>query len=381
MEEQQRRSRGSPLERADRALERGRRVVAGEPREHVAPQVRPALELARAGRRSGLEPLPDAVDGGKPLAQVGRQQQMLHDDLQVGLERSQPIHRPRPDVAAEARRADSRDRLDDRQLVAALEEREQAARMVPRGRQRVRPRPFPGDLRGDRRRGGVIDRRGIAIPGGLPREPSEVREQLGVDAPVGVGERGLGQLVEHDVDDRHRGARRSCNSAPGRAGEQQAADGRDDEEQEQHDQRRGGEHRHERAHAGRARVQGGGAGADEERERHGEGGSPQDVSGRRQHEPRNDQRHQGQHDPPSELRPDPARAPDDARTDHRRKQDVAEGQHEDVARRAAARDEELGVAPEQVEQRLCERQRPQPAEMQRGAREADRAAHARGRAS
>ena len=95
--------------------------------------------------------------------------------------------------------------------------------------------------------------------------------------------------------------------------------------------------------------------------------------------PRDDQRHQGEHDRPSELRPDPPRAPDDAGTDQRRQQDVAEGQQEDVARRAAARDEELRVAPEQVEQRLRERQRPQPAEMQRGAPEADRAAHACGR--
>ena len=101
VDEQQRRSRALTLERGDRALEPGRRVVAGEPREHVALQVRPSLELARVGHRAGVEPLPDAIDGGKPLAQVGRQHQMLDDDLQVGLERPQPVHRPRPDVAAE----------------------------------------------------------------------------------------------------------------------------------------------------------------------------------------------------------------------------------------------------------------------------------------
>ena len=101
VQEQQRRSRARAIERGDRALEPGRRVVGASPREHVAPQVRPSLELAGVGYRAGLEPLPDAVDGGKPLAQVGRQQQVLHDDLQVGLERPQPIRRPRPGITAE----------------------------------------------------------------------------------------------------------------------------------------------------------------------------------------------------------------------------------------------------------------------------------------
>jgi hypothetical protein len=174
---------------------------------------------------------------------------MLHDDLQVRLERAQPIPRPRPDVAAEPRGAYRGDRLDHRQLVAALEEREEAARVVPRGRQRVRPRLLAGELRGHRRRGEVVDGRRVAIPGGLPRQPGEVREQLGVDPPVRAGERGLGQLVQHDMHDRHRRARRSRDRAAGLAGEQQAAHRREDEEQEQHDRRRDGEHRHERTHA------------------------------------------------------------------------------------------------------------------------------------
>ena len=84
-------------------------------------------------------------------------------------------------------------------------------------------------------------------------------------------------------------------------------------------------------------------------------------------------------------RPDPSESRHERRTRQRRNEGVAEREQQDVAARAPARDEELGVAGEQAEQRLGERERPQGAEVQRRLREAERArrrvAHIRGRAS
>ena len=87
---------------------------------------------------------------------------------------------------------------------------------------------------------------------------------------------------------------------------------------------------------------------------------------------------------PAGDRTDPTERPHDRGGDQRRDQRISEGEREDVAARASARHEELRVAPQQVEQRLGEGERPEPAEVQRRPPEADRprlAAHARGRAS
>ncbi len=121
--------------------------------------------------------------------------------------------------------------------------------------------------------------------------------------------------------------------------------------------------------------------AHEQRDRDRERRAAEQVAGGRQHQPRDDQPDEHEHRRPPELRPDPPERPHDAGADQRRHEHVAERQQQDVPGRAAARDEELRVAPEQVEQRLRERERPQAAEVQRRPPEADRAAHANGRAS
>jgi hypothetical protein len=378
VDEQERRPRVPSLQRGDRALEPGGRIVVREPVEHVAAQVRAAAQLA--GSRPGLEPLPDVVDRGQPVPQVLRQQQVLDDDLDVGLQRLQPVRRPRPDVCAQPLRAHVGDRLDHGHPMAALEQREQAPRMVPRGRQLSRLRLLARELRGDRLGGEVVHGRRVAVPGGRAREPREVREQVLVDRPARTEKRRQRQLVEDDVDDRRRraGCRRRALSV---AWEKQTAHRRDDEEEHEHDERRRREHRQERLHAARPRIQRRGTGAQRERDGHRGGRAVDDVAHRRQQQRRDDQRDEYEHRPPAGGGRDPPQPPDHRGPDQRRQQRVAEREQQDVPRRAAARDEELRVAAEEIEQRLRERERPQAAEVQRGALGTDRAAHIRGRAS
>ncbi|HEX5781610.1 MAG TPA: hypothetical protein VFX80_06795 [Solirubrobacteraceae bacterium] len=69
--------------------------------------------------------------------------------------------------------------------------------------------------------------------------------------------------------------------------------------------------------------------------------------------------------PVAERRADPAREPDEQRQDGRRDEGQEQREDEDVGGGAPARDEELRLATEQVEQRLREGERPQGAEMQR----------------
>ncbi len=249
--------------------------------------------------------------------------------------------------------------------------------MVTGGRQVVPPRLLAGELRGHRIGREVVDRRRVAVPGRVARQARDVREQLGVDLAVGVRERAQRQLVEHDVHDRRRGAGRRDRRADRLAGQEQAVDRRDDQEQEEDDQRRGGEHGEERAHARRARVQGGRSRPQGQCDRNG------DPRARRARRPRAAARAPRRTEPPARASlPTRARGgsgPAPRRSRRRRAAARARSRARAPGGRrgAPARDEELGVAPEQVEQRLGECQRPQPAEMQRGKPETDRAAHAR----
>ena len=278
-------------------------------------------------------------------------------------------------LAAQPLRAQRRDRLDDGQVVAAREQREEAARD---GRARSAAAPargaLAGELRGHRVGGQVVDRRGVAVPGRLAREPGEVGEQLGVDPPVGPIERRQRQLVEHDVHDRRAstapGPRRSRRRRAGTAGR---ARGRRRGTARGRRAARATSTVSERAHAVGARVQGGGARAQRQRDGHGE--PPSRRAGR----------------PPAAAR---ARRRAARRTRASRAQPSAgrslpEAPHERGAGRAAApacsrtraarmspavlprATKNSALSPEQLEERLGEGERPQPAEMQRGAREAD----------
>ena len=380
MHEQQRGLDAGPLQRSARTLEAGGGIVGREAREYVLLEQRSAVNLSRRRLGAGLEALPHAVDGRQSDAQVVGQQQVLRDDLEIGLERAQPVERARPRVAAQPLRAEVRDRLDDRELVAALEQHEQALRMVARRRQRILLRQLTGQLRRYGSCREIVDCGRVAVPGRLARKARQVGEQLGVDFPARVRERALGQLVEHDLDDRHRRARRPRYARAVVAGQHEAPHRRADEEEEQHDQRRRRQHRHERAHCGRARVEQRGTRAEGQRDRNRGAGASEYVPGRRQQQRPDDQRDQYEHRRPPQRRLDPPERPDHPRAGQRRHERVSEGEQQDVARCAPVRDEELGIAPEQVEQRLRERERPQAAEMQRGQREADPPARARVRA-
>ena len=238
--------------------------------------------------------------------------------------------------------------------------------MVADGRQLVLPRLLAGQLGRDCSRREIVDRGGVAVPGGRAREAREVGEQLRVDVAVGADERAQRQLVEHDVDDRHRRLPRACD---GRrlAREHQRADGRDDEEQEQHDDRGDREDGDKRAHTRDARVQRRAARADQQCDGDRERRAAEQVADRWQHERRDQQGDEHEHRPP----PVAAQRPHDQRAHQRWHERVAEREDQDVAGRVPARDEELRVVLQQVEQRLSERQRPQAAEVHGGPPEAD----------
>ena len=195
--------------RSSAAIARSKPAVAssrGEPREHVAPQVRPALRTRRSV--AGLEPLPHAVDRRQPLAQVVRQQQVLHDDLEVGLERLAGGR-----ACRRARRAHSR--VGHRSVIGSttvsawlrsnsvnrLRGWSRAVGSVPcRG---CSPVSCAGTAAAVRSSTVVALRYQVDVA----REPREVREQLrrrsSPSAPTSVAQR---QLVEHDVHDRRRRA-------------------------------------------------------------------------------------------------------------------------------------------------------------------------------
>ena len=164
-------------------------------------------------------------------------------------------------------------------------------------------------------------------------------EQPRVDLPVGADERAQRQLVEHDVHDRHRRLPRACDAPPPRPGARARARAR----------RPGtGTARaaarppstltNERTPATRAYSAAapaptssatGIASADPPSR------SPTGGSTKR----RDEQRDEHEHRPPAVA----AQRPHDQRADQRRHERVAEREHQDVAGRAPARDEELRV--------------------------------------
>ena len=254
--EDQRRPRRRAVERGLRAREAERRVVGAQALDHLAQQL-----VARAARLDAGEPPlglaaeaePAAVDRRQPFAQVVGQQQVLGHDRQVVGERAEPRAHRRPGLRAQAGGAHVRDRLDDGELVAVAEQREEAARVVRRGRQVARLGQLAGELRRDRLRRAVGHSRRIAEPRRARREAGQVGEALGVDRAV-ARQRRHRQLVEQDEDDRRRGARGAAGRGRHLARRQQVRDRGDHEEEEEEDERRGGEEGEEGAHDGRSRV-------------------------------------------------------------------------------------------------------------------------------
>ena len=230
--------------------------------------------------------------------------------------------------------------------------------MLARGGQRAGLRQLAGELRGHRLRREVVDGRRVPVPGGVAGEPGDVGEEPRLDPAVGVRQRALRQLVEDDVDDRGGRARRPRHGTALATGAHEVAHRGERQQQDQDDQGRGGEHGGERPQGVRARVQRRDAGAHRDRDRDGEARAAERVAQRRQHERRRQRADEHELRRPSRRGAGAAEGPDQPGTGQGRHEGVAQGEHQDVARRAPSRDEELGVAAEEVEQRLRERERP-----------------------
>ena len=143
--EHERRAPARPAERRDRLLEARGRVVPGEPREHVALEVR-RRRAARAGRPGLLEALPHAVDRRQVRAQVRRAAAGAGRRSRGRTRASQAVRVSGRSTPHSALGAEVRDRLDHDQVVAAREQREQAAGMLARRRQVAGARLLAGQL-------------------------------------------------------------------------------------------------------------------------------------------------------------------------------------------------------------------------------------------
>ena len=166
---------------------------------------------------------------------------------------------------------------------------------------------------------------------------------------VGADERAQRQLVEHDVDDRHRRLPPGLRRPPARSGAPACGPAR---RRGTGAARRAGRPRarsaNERTPATRAYSAAPPAPISSATGTR----APSRRAGRRPAAARTP-RPAGRRTRASPTDPETAQRPHDQRADQRRHERVAEREDQDVAGRAPARDEELRVVPQQVEQRLA----------------------------
>ena len=156
---------------------------------------------------------PRAVDG-RQLSRIPlREHQVQVDDAEVVCERADPVFRGRVArlrrVRAELLRAQVREPLDDLEVVAAAEEREQVLRMVAQDRKLVGLRELPVEDRRDRVLGVRMDGRRVPEPRRVAGERREVRPARAVD-PCSSGPSATPSRTRR----RRRGRRGSSTSRP-----------------------------------------------------------------------------------------------------------------------------------------------------------------------
>ena len=252
--------------------------------------------------------------------------------------------------------------------------REQALRVVGGDRQVALARPAAGEhARAPPRSCGRRRSSPCGTRSASRGERGERREAAGVDPVARVHQRGGGQLVEDDHHDRRARARLARHRLRPALRQHELGDRRDEQEEDEEEQRRRRDDGDERADGRGARVERREAGAREQRDRHGDRRAAEQVADRRQQDRRREQADEHELQGVAERGPDLPRQPDEQREQRRRHERDDEREHDDVGGRAPARDEELRLVAEQVEQRLREGERPEGGEMQ--------GLYARGRAS
>ena len=343
--------------------------------QHVGHEVVAAADVA--GRRAAVEVLPRAVDPRQPVAQVRGQQEVLRP-------RSTRSARRASSRSGVARRGFAHSRSGHRSVIGSTTvsswlRRNSVKRL--RGWSRVvgiEPRSgrSPVSCAGTASGGQVVHGGGVAVPGRVAGEAREVGEQRGVDRAVRRC-RSSSRAARRRPP--ARSAWRSARGRPWSRPPRPAARARCTGEPSRKSSTTitgAGERTVRKERTGAARAYSGGGAPRRPRPPRAtaSGRSAERPAERRQHERGHEQRDERQQRRAAERRAQPAERPHERRAGQRRHERVAEREQEDVGAGAVPRDEELRVAPEQIEERLGEGERPQPAEVQRGAPEADRRA-------
>ena len=146
---------------------------------------------------------------------------------------------------AEPRRAHRGGVLAHVQVVASAEQAEQVLGVVGGDRQQLLARELPVEDRGHGVGRVLLDRRRVAVPGGVRGEPREVRVAASVDTLVRPHQGVHGQLVEHDHHDRRVSGAAGGPGLAALAQHQRRHVGQEQEGGREHERRRrqDGEHR------------------------------------------------------------------------------------------------------------------------------------------
>ena len=338
-------------------------------RAHRRARAAAALRGRRGGRDAlgsgGSEVPPLPFDRRQPVREGRR-----HDGVEV---ENRHVRGERPSCAglrprlggsarvarAELRRADPRQPLARAQLVAVPEEREDVLRMVGEHRERVLDRETAREDRGHRVLRERMDGRRLAIERRRPRKAREVRVSLRVDSPATVEEGVRAELVEDEEDDRRARLHRGGGGGERLLRRQELRHRRVEEEERGDDERRRREHREDGPDGRHEEV--GGARSEPEQDRDDDDGraaTEPGVQGGEGEEPG-----EASDDREVDRQPDERAARHGERLDgeqeRRRNEHGAQGERDQVGARRAAEREELGVPPEEVEERLGERERRQ----------------------
>ncbi len=355
----------------------------GEPPDAVGVDRR--AEIVGGGLLPALlaEVAPPRVGVGQAALEVVRQREVAEHDPHVRQQRPEAAARGRP--RAPALRAEPRDLLAHLERVGRRQPGEEAVGMVGGDGQQPRSRQPARDDRRDGADRRVRDRSDARVERRHAGEPGEAREPLGVQPPPLVQQRGDGQLVEHDEDHgvggrvRRRGGRRRAGARLVlREGDPARLVAEEEEPAEQQGRRRERAQQHRDVAYPCARDRD--AGADGRGHRHGDRARGAGLRGDEHRDPRREHA-----DEPEVQEPRGARGPQRRERlgphhRQRRQEREPEGEQDDPGRADVVRDEELRVVPEQRQQRLRDRERPERRELQPVRRPlAQRRPHPRGR--
>ena len=333
--------------------------AARPPEGRAPPRVLELLPSPRERFHLFREARPPVGDRRQPIAQIGAQDQVEVHDGQIRQHPGQalqgapvlvPYAQPlRTELGQDARGV---------HLVGAREQGEQAVRVINRVREPVGPRVPAGQDGRHRVVGRLRDRRRPPVPRGVADQRREVRVSPGVDPLLPVHQRRGRKLVEDHEDDRGRPrdrlrlALRHLSVV-----HQQRRDRRRGDEQsgeDDHPRRQQGEEEPDRAETCVEHR--------DPRSEHERRGHERDARHglhrpqRGQHGQRDPYRQDGLVDPVSRARTDETREPPGGDQDERDRPAQGHHQPQDLRPPGVLEDEELGLVPQQVVQRLGHRE-------------------------